>query len=248
MTQRSPARSPQLARRRIPCEPLTGPRMSASTAQQRPPAWPLHPAPDFTPAQHPARTRPLPRRLDPTWQVAARPPAPASGPLKLVSSQPVAPTSPSTRTARSRHARVTPFPGLPPRAGPYPPALGPLSARAQRLSRTTRHSRSPRPGPLASTPALFILDRPLPSGPLVGAKPPADDARSPFSQAGPTRQRPSPRAPAVLLPFLTRSLTNRPAPSARLLPFFLPRARVHRRDHRRYPSLCTHIEISASFL
>ena len=177
------------------------------------------------------------------------------------------PHSPSARTARPNATRVIrPDPPVPlasvapqtSRDAPHPASpreplqsgptcqrtLPALSARAQRLSRTARHPRSPRPGPLAATPALLSLDRPLPSGPLVGASPPADDARSPFS----SRAHSSATLSAVLLPFLTRSLTNRPAPSARLLPFFLPRARVHRRDHRRYPSLCTHIEISASFL
>jgi len=133
-----------------------------------------------------------------------------------------------------QHACVPLHPGLL-RAGPlsrsqaprFPPfALDPTSQRP----RSATHARSASPGP-QGTQALLARarwQRPPPSSAWtahslrahLSAQVHQQTTRALLSRAGPTRQRPSPRAPAVLFPFLTRSLTNRPAPSAvSFLPF-----------------------------
>ena len=158
------------------------------------------PKPTFQPSQpSPARFFffLFPRTAQQTAQLA-RPRGPSSLPLSAHSLpqtravarvRPPLPLDPIRQSlARAFHHSQCPWPSTPSSRSPAlslasrPSMTRPThQARAQRPSRTARHPRSPRPGPLAATPALFSLDRPLPSGPLVGANPPADDACSPFS-------------------------------------------------------------------
>ena len=224
---RRPAWPSRAAHSLSPLTPRAAPRVEASAAQQRPPARPLHPAPDFTSAQHTAaahfsapaqhrrssqpdrprasiflRTRPalapsghlgphdsaLARTLFARSPDALTPPgrlprdaypAPASGPLKPVSSQPVAPappnstphpsadsapSSPSTRSARSRHARSS--------------------------SPTTRAQLS---SPLCALSPTDQSGRARPTAPATGPHPPVSQRAFPplTSDPGPARQRPS---------------------------------------------------------
>ena len=108
------------------------------------------------------------RALISTQPVAPAPPNSTPHPSARALAQPAhtaaptpsadsAPSSPSTRSARSCHARATPFPGLPPHAGPSLP----LTLSDGLLPQPCR--------PALASPARSVPDTPAPHGSSISS-------------------------------------------------------------------------------